>query len=97
MPEPSFSCAGVCRAQILDCASLEPLPYGEPGLLQLVSPYITSSPAHSVVMSDLARMGSGRECGCGIETDWFDVLGRASRQAGRGCALAASELIGGQV
>ncbi|MFJ2365997.1 acyl-protein synthase [Pseudomonas sp. NPDC087697] len=69
-------------------------PYGKSGLLQLVSPYISSSPAHSVVMSDLATLHPGATCGCGLATDWFELHGRAGTSASRSCAMAASELIG---
>jgi hypothetical protein len=40
--------------------------YGQRGFIQFVSPYITSSPAHSVVMSDLAVLHRAEECGCGV-------------------------------
>jgi hypothetical protein len=69
--------------------------YGQRGFIQFVSPYITSSPAHSVVMSDLAVLHRAEECGCGLTTDWFELLGRASHNKARSCALAASELIKG--
>ncbi|EGM2983828.1 acyl-protein synthase, partial [Salmonella enterica] len=80
------------RAWIRDTSTFEIKGYGERGFLQFVSPYITSSPAHSVVMSDLAILHRARECGCGVQTDWFELLGRASQHQGRSCALAASEL-----
>lgn len=70
------------------------LPYGQPGLLSFVSPYISSSPAHAVVMSDLATLHPGASCGCGISADWFELHGRAATTAGRSCAMAASELLG---
>lgn len=81
------------RAYVRDTAGLATLPYGQRGFLHFVSPYITSSPAHSVVMSDLAILHPGSSCGCGIDTDWFELLGRASKSKARSCALAASELI----
>lgn len=84
------------RAWIRDTRTFEIKGYGERGFLQFVSPYITSSPAHSIVMSDLAVLHRSGECGCGIETDWFELLGRASRHKARSCALAASELIQGK-
>ncbi|WP_368750209.1 acyl-protein synthase [Klebsiella aerogenes] len=84
------------RAWIRDTRTFEIKGYGERGFLQFVSPYITSSPAHSVVMSDLAILHRAHECGCGIETDWFELLGRASQHQARSCALAASELIQGK-
>lgn len=70
------------------------LPYGQPGLLSFVSPYISSSPAHAVVMSDLATLYPGEDCGCGLTADWFELHGRAATTAGRSCAMAASDLLG---
>ncbi|MDK2125167.1 LuxE/PaaK family acyltransferase [Parachitinimonas caeni] len=81
------------RAYVRDTATFAVQDYGQRGFIQFVSPYITSSPAHSVVMSDLAVLHRADECGCGIATDWFELLGRASTSKARSCALAASELI----
>ncbi|PWI42876.1 acyl-protein synthase [Streptomyces sp. ICBB 8177] len=83
------------RAAIRDTATLRPLPYGEPGFLHLISPYITSVPAHSVVMGDLASLHPGAECPCPLETDWFTVHGRAGVSRNRSCAVAAAELLKG--
>jgi len=70
------------------------LPYGQCGLLNLVSPYISSSPAHAVVMSDLATLHPAASCDCGLASDWFQLHGRAGTAAARSCAMAASELLG---
>ncbi|MFE3328964.1 acyl-protein synthase [Streptomyces sp. NPDC059176] len=83
------------RAAVRDTATLSPLPYGEPGFLHLVSPYITSVPAHSVVMGDLASLHPGDECGCPLSTEWFTVHGRAGVSRNRSCAVAAAELLKG--
>lgn len=72
------------------------LPYGRQGLLGFVSPYISSSPAHAVVMSDLATLHPGTQCDCGLYTDWFQLQGRAGTSAGRSCAMAAADLLGSQ-
>ncbi|HGN0867902.1 TPA: acyl-protein synthase [Providencia alcalifaciens] len=80
------------KAWVRDTYSFEIKGYGESGFLQLVSPYITSCPAHSILMSDLAILHRGAECGCGLGTDWFQLLGRATQHKTRSCALAASEL-----
>lgn len=69
-------------------------PYGQRGLLNVVSPYISSSPAHAVVMSDLATLYPGATCGCGVATDWFQLHGRAGTSPARSCAMAAAELLG---
>ncbi|MCF4997915.1 acyl-protein synthase [Pseudomonas syringae] len=70
-------------------------PYGQPGLLGFVSPYISSSPAHAVVMSDWATLHPGSSCDCELSTDWFELHGRAGTSIGRSCAMAAAELLGG--
>ncbi|MCU0070332.1 acyl-protein synthase [Pseudomonas koreensis] len=78
---------------IRDPSDFTVLPYGRQGLLGFVSPYISSSPAHAVVMSDLATLHPGASCGCGLPGDWFELHGRAATMAGRSCAMAASELL----
>ncbi|AEW98565.1 LuxE/PaaK family acyltransferase [Streptantibioticus cattleyicolor] len=83
------------RAAVRDTGTLRPLPYGERGFLHLVSPYITSVPAHSVVMGDLASLHPGSECPCPSPTDWFTVHGRAGVSRNRSCAVAAAELMKG--
>ncbi|CAM3744459.1 acyl-protein synthase [Xenorhabdus thuongxuanensis] len=85
---PVYARAYVRHTQNLTCQ-----PYGEPGFLHLISPYITSCPAHSIVTSDLAVLHCGESCGCELETDWFELLGRAGTSKSRSCAIAASELI----
>ncbi|MGW0411984.1 LuxE/PaaK family acyltransferase [Streptomyces collinus] len=83
------------RAAVRDTGTLRPLPYGERGFLHLVSPYITSVPAHSVVMGDLASLHPGEECPCPSSTDWFTVHGRAGVSRNRSCAVAAADLMKG--
>lgn len=82
------------RALVRSVRTLEVLPDGEPGFLQLVSPYITSSPAHSVLMADLASRHPAQACGCGLPTPWLVVHGRAGTSRNRSCAVAAAELLG---
>jgi phenylacetate-coenzyme A ligase PaaK-like adenylate-forming protein len=81
------------RVFIRDMKNLEVLPYGKPGFIQFVSPYITSAPAHSIVMGDMAVLHPAEECGCGIQTPWFEILGRAGTSKNKSCAIAASELL----
>ena len=81
------------RVFIHDMKTLEPLPYGEPGFLHFVSPYISSVPAHSVMMGDMAVLYPPEKCGCGINTPYFEILGRAGTSKNKSCAIAASELL----
>jgi phenylacetate-coenzyme A ligase PaaK-like adenylate-forming protein len=82
------------RAYVRNPQDFSVQPYGQQGLLGFVSPYISSSPAHAVVMSDLATLHPGSSCDCGLASDWFELHGRAGTTVGRSCAMAASELLG---
>lgn len=81
------------RAFVRDVRSLEVLEYGNPGYLGFVTPYITSVPAISVMMGDLAIMHGAEECGCGIHTPWFEIAGRAGISKNKSCAVSAAELL----
>lgn len=83
------------RVLIRSVADLSVLPYGERGFLHLISPYITSVPAHSVVMGDLASLHPAAECPCAWDSDWFTVHGRAGVSRNRSCAVASAELLKG--
>ncbi|MBC3186788.1 acyl-protein synthase [Corynebacterium sp. zg-331] len=84
------------RATIRDVATLAPLPHGQRGFLHLVSPYITSVPAHSVLMGDIASAHPAEECDCGAQTEWIVLHGRAGLSRNRSCAIAAAELLKGR-
>jgi len=78
---------------VRDVKTLAVNDYAQAGFLQFVSPYITSVPAQGVLMGDLAKLHPGRSCGCGIETDYFEILGRAGTSTNKSCAAAAAELL----
>ena len=82
------------QAFIRDVETLAVLGFGERGFLHFTSPFITSMPAHSVLMGDLASLHAGRECGCGVEAPYFTVHGRAGTSKNKSCAIAAAELLG---
>ena len=82
------------RVVIRDVRTLKPLPLGEVGFLNFLTPFNTASPAHSLMMGDLAVLHDGSSCGCGIQTPYFEILGRAGTSKNRSCALAASDLLG---
>ena len=81
------------RVLVRDVRTLAPVPDGQPGFLSFLSPYITSVPAHSVVMGDLAVRHPAGSCGCGCPTPWFEVLGRAGTSSNKSCAAAAADLL----
>lgn len=84
------------RVVVRDVRTLQPVPDGTPGFLSFLSPYITSAPAHSVVMGDLAIRHPAGSCDCPAHaTPWFEILGRAGVSTNRSCAAAAAELLQG--
>lgn len=83
------------RVLIRDLYSLNVLDYNQEGFLQFISPYITSVPANSVLMGDLAVLRKAQDCDCELGTDWFEILGRAGVTKNKSCAIAAAELLRG--
>ena len=84
------------RVFIRDVETLKALPYEEKGFLHFISPYITSMPAHSVIMGDMASLHEAHTCGCELPTPFFRIHGRAGISKNKSCALAASELLKGK-
>lgn len=82
------------RVFIRDIETLKDVGMNQKGFLHFVSPYITSMPAHSVIMGDLASLHAN--CPCGLKTPFFRVHGRAGVSKNKSCALAASELLKGK-
>lgn len=80
------------RVIIRDVKTLKPLGFDQPGFLSFVTPLVTSAPLTSVIMGDLAVLRDGSQCGCGIKTPYFEVLGRAGVSKMRNCAISADEL-----
>lgn len=83
------------RVIIRDVKTLQPVEDSEIGLLSFVSPLVSSMPLTSVVTDDLAVKHDGASCGCGIETPYFDLMGRAGVSQIRTCTTEAAELLGG--
>lgn len=81
------------RVIIRDVRTLQPLPFGQPGLLSFVTPIMQSVPFVSVMTDDIAVLHDGKSCGCGIDAPYFEVLGRANAQGIKTCAAGAAEAL----
>jgi hypothetical protein len=79
------------RAVARDVETLAPLPPGEPGFLDLMTPYLLSMPAISLLTSDLATVDAG--CPCGRSTATIALQGRLGTRKNKGCAIAAAQLL----
>lgn len=82
------------RVLIRDPDTMEPLPVGKVGLVNLISPLMTATPTLSVMTDDLGYLTPGEECGCGIRSPYLTILGRVGMTDIQTCAAGASELLG---
>ena len=71
---------------VRDPVTLEPLPEGEPGLIQVLSCLPTSYPGHSLLTEDLGVIRGVDPEGTGMGGRCFEVLGRVPKAELRGCS-----------
>ena len=93
-PRHHFHIPAYGRIIIRDPDTLEPLPMGRAGLINLISPLMTATPTLSVMTDDLGYLTPGEKCGCGIKAPYLTILGRVGMSDIQTCAAGASELLG---
>jgi hypothetical protein len=71
---------------IRDPITLQPLPDGEPGLVQVLSCVPTSYPGHSLLTEDLGVIRGVDPQGTNMGGRCFDILGRVPKAELRGCS-----------
>jgi hypothetical protein len=71
---------------IRDPVTLEPLPDGQPGLVQVLSCVPTSYPGHSLLTEDLGVIRGVDPDGTGMGGRCFEILGRVPKAELRGCS-----------
>lgn len=81
------------RVIIRDPDTLAPLPHGEPGLVNLLTPMAASMPILSVMTDDLGILHDG--CPCGIESPWLELVGRVGVRDIVTCAAGAADFLKG--
>ena len=82
------------RVIIRDVNTLEPLPLGRIGLVNLISPLMNATPTLSVMTDDLGYLTPGEACGCGIASPYLTILGRVGLSDIQTCAAGAAQLLG---
>lgn len=92
-PQHHFHLPVWSQAVIRDVRTLQPAGYGTPGFLNFISPYISCTPANSLMLGDLGMLHEPGSCPCGNTRPWFEVLGRAGTSKNKSCAIAAAELL----
>lgn len=88
-----FHVPAYSRVLIRDPDSLEPLPNGEVGLVNLITPMVAATPILSVMTDDLGVLHDGAECGCGINTPYLEIIGRVAPDSIKTCAAGAAEFL----
>ena len=81
------------RVLIRDVDTFKPVPNGETGLVNLITPMIKSAPLLSVMTDDLGILYDGSSCGCGIPTPYLEVLGRVGMEDITTCAAGAEQMM----
>ena len=89
-----FHIPAYARVLIRDVRTLEPLPMGEIGLVNLIPPLINAAPVTSVMTDDLGMLTPGEYCGCGLTSPVLTIWGRAGLNDIKTCAAGAAELLG---
>ncbi len=81
------------RILIRDPRTMEPLGYGEKGIINFVSPMNTAVPVTSLLMGDFGILHAPGSCPCGNPAPWIEIVGRAGVSKNKSCAIAAAELL----
>lgn len=81
------------RVIIRDARTLDPLPRGSVGLVELLTPISAGAPILSVMTDDLGVLHGADECGCAIATPFLEIVGRVGLRDVRTCAAGAAKLL----
>lgn len=92
-PKHHFHVPIYSRVIIRDVDTLKPVKKGEVGLLNLITPLLESMPLVSIMTDDLAILHDGTECGCGIPSPYFEIIGRVGVKDIKTCAAGAAEIL----
>lgn len=83
------------RVIVRDVDTLLPVADGEIGLMNFITPLLNAVPTVSVMTDDLGILHKGCECGCGIETPYFEIIGRVGLRDIKTCAALANDFLKG--
>lgn len=95
-PKHHFHVLVYSRVIIRDVHTLEPVPNGTIGLVNLLTPMAEAVPITSIMTDDLGILHDGSKCSCGLESPYLEIIGRIGLKDIRTCAAGAAELLGGK-
>lgn len=71
---------------IRDYETLEAVPFGTEGIIQVLSTIPKSYPGHSLLTEDYGKILGEDDCPCGWQGKYFEVYGRIPQAEVRGCS-----------
>ena len=83
------------RVIVRDVDTLEPVGYGQAGIMNFITPLADSMPLISVLTDDLGILYPPGSCLCGNPAPYFEILGRAGLGEIRTCAAGADGYLTG--
>lgn len=92
-PNHHFHVPVYSRVLIRDVHTLQPVPNGCPGIVNLITPMVKATPLTSVLTDDLGILHDAEQCGCGIHSPYLEILGRVGMKEIRTCAAGAEEIL----
>lgn len=72
--------------------TLQPQPFGESGIIQVLSTLPRSYPGHSILTEDVGTIHGLDDCKCGRKGHYFSVQGRLAKAEARGCSDTFSKV-----
>lgn len=94
-PAHHFHVPVYSRVIIRDVRTLKPLPHGEMGLVNLLTPMIRAVPVTSIMTDDLGILHDGSECPCGCSAPYLEIIGRVGLHDIKTCAAGAADYLKG--
>jgi len=80
------------RVLVRDPRTMAVLPPGQPGLLELVTPFNAMMPTLALLTTDMGMIDA-EPCPCSRRSPTFTLLGRAGLSKHKGCAIQAAEIV----
>jgi hypothetical protein len=71
---------------IRDPITLEPMPFGQTGVVEVLSALPLSYPGHILLTEDMGLIHGEDDCPCGRQGKYFSISGRLPNVEIRGCS-----------
>ncbi|MFC1521761.1 hypothetical protein ACFL6Y_05085 [Elusimicrobiota bacterium] len=80
------------RVVVRDPSTMQALPPGRTGLLELITPFNAMMPTLAILSTDMGYIEENK-CKCGHSSPTFVLVGRGGVSKHKGCAIHASEVV----